>query len=94
MDDLPLLVEGIQNKVKKLVARNKQLHQQVSGLQEQKQALQEEVEAQRQRIDELRQGLINTEVARLVEEDDAFGAKQKINELLREIEKCYVLLNR
>ncbi len=94
MDDLPLLVEGIQNKVKKLVARNKQLHQQVSGLQEEKQALQEELEAQRQRIDELKQGLINTEVSGLVEGDDTFGAKQKINELLREIEKCYVLLNR
>ncbi len=94
MDELTLIVEGIQNKLKKLTIRNKQLKEKILSLETDNRSLQKDLEGSAQRIGELEKELTNVQAAKLLEGTDSSRAKQKINELLREIEKSTVLLNR
>ena len=94
MDELSLIVEGITNKVKKLTVRNKQLKDRIFELEKENTRLVERLESQASRNDELEQRISAVQTAGLLQTEDSFQAKQKVNELLREIEKCYSLLNR
>ncbi len=94
MDELTLIVEGIQNKLKKLTIRNKQLKEKILSLETDNRSLQKDLEGSAQRIGGLEKELANVQAAKLLEGTDSSRAKQKINELLREIEKSTVLLNR
>jgi uncharacterized protein YigA (DUF484 family) len=94
MDELSLIVEGIINKVKKLTVRNKQLKDRIFELENENARLVEELESQAARNDQLEQRIGAVQTAGLLDAEDSFQAKQKVNELLREIEKCYSLLNR
>lgn len=94
MDELSLIVEGIQHKLKKLTIRNKQLKEKISILETDHRSMQHELDNAGRRIAELEKELSHVQAAKLLEGFDSSRAKQKIDELLREIEKSTVLLNR
>ncbi|MFO7977089.1 MAG: hypothetical protein R6U64_00400 [Bacteroidales bacterium] len=94
MDELSLIVEGITNKIRKLTLQNKKLQQQILELQDQQARLNDSLYQQVQQNDQLEQRLQQVQVGKALSTQDSFQAKQKVNELLREVEKCYALLNR
>jgi chromosome segregation ATPase len=93
MDELSLIVEGLENKVKKLLIRNKQLKDKIFQLEEERLTLSGKAEAQATRIQQLEGMLAELEAARALGSGDTMHARQKVNELLREIDKCQLLLN-
>lgn len=94
MDDLSLIVEGIMNKVKKLTSRNKQLRDKIYSLEEELMALENALADKVQTIERLEKEITTLQSVSTLGDSDSSMAKQKIDELLREIEKCQVLLNR
>ncbi len=94
MDDLALIVKGIDVKIRKLVLFNKQLREKILSLEIEKRGLLEELASANSRINELETELTHLQSVKLMDGMDSSRAKQKVNELLREIEKVHVLLNR
>ncbi len=94
MSYTPLVLEGIENKVRKLIFSNQQLKEEKRQLSDEKQALQEQIEALKRKISQLEDDNNKIKVARLLSGHDTMQARQQVNELLREIDKCYSLLNR
>lgn len=94
MDELGLTVEGIINKTQKLILRNQQLNEKVETLEAQQQQLVEQINEQARLIINLEEKLSYRYFLKAFEKSDSLQARQKVNELLREIEKCYALLNR
>jgi len=94
MDELGLTVEGIINKTRKLILRNRQLKEKVETLEAEQQRLEEQINEQAALIRNLEEKLSNSFLSDAYEKSDSLQARQKVNELLREIEKCYALLNR
>ena len=94
MDEITLLVEGIENKVKKLTVRNGQLNEKIGSLENDIRELQAALVRAEQKIKQMDREMTVLEAARSFDSTDTHRAKQKINELLREIEKTTVLLNR
>jgi hypothetical protein len=93
MDELSLLLEGIEVKLKKLRLHNKGLKEKVLVLEREKLGLQESLQSQKLFIEQLEQRIAHLQAAKTIEGKDSVQAKQKVNELLREIDKCYELLN-
>lgn len=93
MDELSLIVEGLENKVKKLLVRKTQLKERIFQLEEERLKLQEQLDDRSRQIRQLEERITGLEVAGTLGEGDSTHARQKINELLREIDKCQSLLN-
>ncbi|TVQ12735.1 MAG: hypothetical protein EA361_10595 [Bacteroidetes bacterium] len=94
MEDLPLILEGIDNKIKKLIFSNRKLKEENQKITDQKQNLEQKVEQLNSRNAELEDSINKLKIAKVMTGEDTFRARQQINELLREIDKCYSLLNR
>jgi phosphoenolpyruvate carboxylase len=94
MDELSLLVEGIQNKVKKLNVRNQHLEDHIREMNEQQQLLLQKLQQQQMLSQELQHRIEQLQIAKVLSSTDTLQARHKVNELLREVEKCYLLLNR
>ena len=94
MDELSLIIEGIDNKIKKLLVRNNQLQERIIQFEEEKRSLSSELEALTAKLRDSENELAEVKVAGLLKMGDSSYARQRINELLREIEKCQALLNR
>jgi len=94
MDELPLVVDGIESKIKRLLIQIDQLKTKNSDLNSELSGLKEIIIGKDEEIIRLKQELQTLKVAKTLENGDSFQAKQKINDLLREIDKCYSLLNR
>ncbi len=88
-----MLLDGIEVKLKKLMLHNKGLKEKVLVLEREKLALQESIQTYKARIEQLELSIVHTQTASVLKSKDSVQAKQKVNELLREIEKCYELLN-
>ncbi|MFO7997570.1 MAG: hypothetical protein R6U86_01165 [Bacteroidales bacterium] len=93
MDELSLIVEGLENKVKKLLIRNKQLKDRIFQLEQERLNLMGQVEVQTGRLQQMEERLGEAQSARVLKKGDTLQARQKIHELLREIDKCQSLLN-
>lgn len=94
MDELSVIVEGIGNKVKKLILKNIQLKDRLLQAESEKAGLREKIAEQQTQIEALESQVSTLLVAGSLHNSDAVLARQKVNDLLREIEKCQVLLNR
>ncbi len=94
MDILPLVVEGIENKIKKLLLLNQQLQDENKKLRNTGENLEVQLRELHKRLQEQEGELTMVKVAKSLSGKDNLLARQQINELLREIEKCYALLNR
>jgi chromosome segregation ATPase len=94
MDELSLIIEGIDVKIKKLLIRNNQLKDKILHLEEEKISLLAELSTLSSRLRESEQELAEVNIAGVLKNGDPAQARQRINGILREIEKCQALLNR
>ena len=94
MDDVNTLVSGIEFKVRKLIARQKKLREENEKLTNDINQLKTINEEQKQVIKGLEEKIRVLKIARTVGvREDNSDVKAKINELVREIDKCIGLLN-
>ena len=93
MDELSLIVEAIRNKVKRLLISNKDLKNRLGDLEEEKKQLEEMLADRDKKISQLETALTREQLTKGLGDGDSVRAVQKVDELLREIEKCHVLLN-
>ncbi len=94
MDELKLFIEGIENKLKRLLIKQKALTEQVSQLNAEKVEKDRVIIEQQDRIEELKKKIEIMGAAKVLSTDDNTLAKHRIDEILRDIDKCLVLLNR
>lgn len=94
MDELGLIVEGILNKTQKLILRNHLLKEKIQTLEDQIQSFVEQLNEQSAHIKKMEEKLANSHLTSAIGKENSDQARQKVSELLREVEKCYALLNR
>jgi len=94
MEMLPLVVEGIENKIKKLIFLNQQLHKESQDLKNERSLQEEKIRQLTAKTLVLEDQINKLKVSKVLTGKDNLQARHQINELLREIEKCYALLNR
>jgi len=95
MDELKLFLEGIENKIKRLLIKQKALTEQVSRLNAEKADKDHLIKEQQERIEELEKKIEVLGAAKVLSHcDDNTNAKHKIEEILRDIDNCLVILNR
>ncbi len=93
MDELLLMLDGIQNKVKRLRLSNKGMQDRIHVLELEKQRLTDEIASHKQQMKHLEKTISELQATKVLQGTDNMQAKQKVQELLREIEKCYELIN-
>ena len=95
MKDLELLVSGIEYKVRKLIEQTNALKEELNRVRLEKEALEKVVRDKRSEVRTLEEKIKLINVAKTIESGkDSAQAKQKINDLVREIDKCIGLLNK
>jgi len=92
---LDIIVE-LQNKINTLIDRYKSLKEQVGVLNEEKERLVSELDKANENYRELEEKYNNLKLTGtiLAETGDPGEAKKRINQIVREIDKCIALLNR
>ncbi len=94
MKDEKTLISGIEYKVGKLIKKLLALRAENSSLADKNDNLNQELKQQKLRIKILEEKIKTLKLAKSFEEGpDRDQAKNKINELVREIDKCIGLLN-
>lgn len=92
---LETALDGIQAKTKLVVEAYKAAASERDVLQAENKSLREKVELQKKTINELEERYKVSKIAKAFENNEsANDVKLKINELVREVEKCIALLNR
>jgi hypothetical protein len=94
MDDVTTLVSGIDFKVRKLIARQKKLRNENENLTIELNQLKKLNEEQKQVIKGFEEKILILKLAKMTEgKENNSAVKARINELVREIDKCIGLLN-
>ena len=94
MGDLNTLLLGVEYKLKKLLEEYKRCEQYSQLLKKENEDLKKEILDKNQTIDKLKDELQKVKLAKSIDsEEGSNDAKLKINELVREIDKCIGLLN-
>jgi len=94
MDDVTTLVSGIDFKVRKLIAQQKKLRNENEHLTNDLNQLKRTNEEQKQVINGLEEKIRILKLARMAgEKENNSDVRAKINELVREIDRCIGLLN-
>ncbi|MEM9022466.1 MAG: hypothetical protein AAGB22_01900 [Bacteroidota bacterium] len=96
MKDLADTVEGLNAKIDRLIELHQEAVQQSRGLDEKNQVLTQKVEDQQQDIASIKDKHQALAIAKSFAGDkqDSLQIKLKINELVRELDKCIAMLNR
>lgn len=94
MDELSLMASGIENKIKKLIVKYRQIKDKITQVERENRSLQDELSAEKQRVRALEQRLADLDAAGTLVSGDSSLARKKVVELLRDIEKCQALLSR
>lgn len=88
------LISGIEYKVRKLLEIKEKNKNKINVLTDQNKELKEQIEEQKLYINKLKEQIEKIKLAKSLENSDgSIEAKTKINELVREIDKCIGLLN-
>lgn len=94
MDDLSILVSGIEFKLRKLINDNVKLKSDIAVLNNNINEQFNLIENQKKTIETLEEKIKILKVTKtLTSSKDSFDVKIKVNEALREIDKCIGLLN-
>ncbi|MFM9945287.1 MAG: hypothetical protein ACKVQB_08660 [Bacteroidia bacterium] len=95
MADIQILIKNIQQKAEKVVEKNHRLVQDNSALNDKINMLQRSVDIQRETIKDLEEKNKMLKIAHSIATDDEGkkALKQKINSVIREIDKSMSLLN-
>ncbi|MBS2097464.1 hypothetical protein [Carboxylicivirga linearis] len=90
------LIVDLKNKINKLVARYKGLEAEVKLLEEEKGRLTEQLELVNKDYTNLEQRFNNLKLTKdlVTGTSEATDTKKRINQIVREIDKCIALLNR
>lgn len=90
------LVASLEQKVDLLVSRYQRLRGEVASLTEEKQKLTGQLHETAEKLSDMQVRYDNLKLAKTIEltHSDAHEAKLKINQMVREIDKCIALLNR
>ena len=90
------LLAGLRNKVRQLIARHEALNQEKQQLSEKIGKLESQVNQLRHENNELVRKYENLKLAKLFDasDDEKKDAKNRIQKLVREIDKCIALLNK
>ena len=94
MEQAKDLVSRINEQVLELLSRHRNLKSEHSGLKSQNDELKETIEKLNTEIDQLKEQIVKLKISKsLTEKKDSTEVKAKVDELLREIDKCVGLLN-
>jgi chromosome segregation ATPase len=94
MTDVTLLLSGIEEKLQKLIGRQKELSEKMDRYRDEIRELKKIHEEQKEEINRLKEQYRVLKLSKTFEKKEgAVEAKAKINELVREIDKCIGLLN-
>jgi hypothetical protein len=95
MSDLGVLVSGIEFKVRKLTEMLELRETESRQWLNERSQLQKKIEEQRMQIQQLEERNQKLHMAHaLTSKDDVVSVKQRINELVREVDRCLALLNK
>lgn len=95
MHDLKLLLSGIEYKLNKLINNNNKLITHNKILIEEKKEYEQIIEKQKNIIKELEEKIKVLKIAKSLDDSsNTYEQKVKINEMLREVDKCIGLLNK
>lgn len=96
MDKLSGTVESLKSKIEKLVSQHNALEKENAGLLREKAELTHKVEQKDAEILKLEERNKQIKLAKSISDtnENSLDIKLKINELVREIDKCIALLNR
>ena len=95
MSDLNVLVSGIEYKVRKLTGMLERSETERNKLLNEQSELRDLVEEQRKQIQQLEEKVIKIQMTQaLTRKNDVASAKLRINELVREVDRCLALLNK
>ena len=89
-------IDRLQNKLERLVSKYQEVNSANLQLKEKLLSLQEQFEKEQKSVSELKEKnkILKLSVSLHGEEQDTKAARQRINELVREIDKCIALLNK
>jgi len=89
-------INRLQNKVERLVSEYQEVKSVNTQLKHKLLTLQDQLEKKRQNVSELKDKnkILKLSASLQGEEQDTQAARQRINELVREIDKCIALLNK
>lgn len=94
MSDLSILISGIEYKVRKLTSLLERCEAESKKLLKENSGLLEKVEMQKKQIQQLEEKAVRIQMIQaLTSKSDVVSVKQKINELVREVDRCIALLN-
>lgn len=96
MSDVKFWVSNLERKVEKLINLHRQMFKELSVLKQNNNELKKTIEEQKQTIKELEEKNKILRLSKLtsVNHENTHELKLKINELIREIDKCTALLNK
>lgn len=89
-------INRLQNKIERLVSEYQEVKSVNTQLKNKLLSLQDQLEKKRQNVSELKDKnkILKLSASLQGEEQDTQAARQRINELVREIDKCIALLNK
>ena len=89
-------IDRLQNKLERLVSKHQEVKSANQLLKEKLMSLQEQLEKEQQNVSELKDKnkILKLSASLHGEVQDTQAARQRINELVREIDKCIALLNK
>lgn len=89
-------VDRLQNKLERLVVKHEDVKSVNQQLKEKLLSLQQKLENEQKNVSELKDKnkILKLSASLKGEEQDAKAARERINELVREIDKCIALLNK
>jgi predicted RNase H-like nuclease (RuvC/YqgF family) len=96
MSDIKSLVSNLEKKVEKLVDLHRESSKSISTLKQNNNELKKNIEEQKQTIKELEEKNKILRLSKSISDnnENTHELKLKINELIREIDKCTALLNK
>ncbi len=94
MDELNLYIESIENKVKKLLLKQKKLTDKINQIESDNFKKDNLIKEKDKRIEELENKIELVSAAKTLNNEDNDVLKHRINEILREIDNCLILLNK
>lgn len=95
MKDVDAMISGLEAKLNKLIQLHKQTESENNELKQANEKLKETAESQKETILKLEEEQKKLKISRSLETNKgSLDARLKINELVREIDKCIGLLNK
>jgi uncharacterized protein YjcR len=94
MKDISILVSGVKKKAEKLIKKQTLLVEQNDKLSKEVEGIKLELTEKNQQVSELNDKIKLLKIAGSVEGESTKEVKLKINEMVREIDKCIAQINR